>query len=190
MTTVLSATSDKKESLERWRKRIGYEEAAVITRVASSRGTAMHSLVEDAILGKDWASNAPFDARMLASQIKKNTLPRMSKLVAMEAQLFSRKLRIAGTVDCISVIDGLLKVVDWKNSKRIKSSSEIEDYFVQIAGYAQMWFELTGQVIKDGLVVMACDDTVKPIEFEVKIRDWIPKLYQRVEAFHATKSTV
>jgi hypothetical protein len=185
MTTVLGATSNKEEALKKWRENVGYEEAARITRVAAMRGTAMHSLLEDAMLGKAWASSVAFDARMLANQIKNHTLPRMSKLVAMEAQLFSRKLRIAGTVDCIAVLDDTLMVIDWKNSKRVKSASEIEDYYLQIAGYAQMWYEVTGQVIKKGLVVMACDDTVKPLEFPVVIRDWLPKLYARVEAFHA-----
>ena len=44
VTTVLgqTQTQEKKDSLERWRKRVGYAEAARITKEAGDRGTAMH----------------------------------------------------------------------------------------------------------------------------------------------------
>ena len=41
VTTILSATQspEKKKSLDMWRERVGYQEAARITAQASSRGT-------------------------------------------------------------------------------------------------------------------------------------------------------
>ena len=44
VTTILSGTQSKQkaEALDKWRERIGYEEAARITNQAATRGTEMH----------------------------------------------------------------------------------------------------------------------------------------------------
>ena len=38
---------------------------------------------------------------------------------------------MAGRVDCIGEFDGELSVIDFKTSKKIKSSADIEDYYWQ-----------------------------------------------------------
>ena len=45
VTTILSATSDK-SGLDRWRKKVGEEEANRISTLSMNRGTVMHRLVE------------------------------------------------------------------------------------------------------------------------------------------------
>ena len=53
VTTVLGQTQpkEKQESLERWRQKVGREEAKRITREAGDRGTAMHYYLEQLIQG-------------------------------------------------------------------------------------------------------------------------------------------
>ena len=45
VTTVLSSTADK-SGLDRWRKRVGEDEAKRIGTEATNRGTVMHRLLE------------------------------------------------------------------------------------------------------------------------------------------------
>ena len=54
VTTILSATKSEEEkaSLELWKKRVGYKEASRIKTEASSRGSSMHSYIEDYLRGR------------------------------------------------------------------------------------------------------------------------------------------
>ena len=53
VTTILSKTQskEKRESLDKWRERIGFDEAARITKQASTRGTEMHHVLEQYLKG-------------------------------------------------------------------------------------------------------------------------------------------
>ena len=54
VTSNLSATKSEedKASLELWRKRVGYKEANRIKTEASSRGSSMHTYIEDYLRGR------------------------------------------------------------------------------------------------------------------------------------------
>ena len=54
VTAILSATKSEedKASLELWKKRVGYKEANRIKTEASSRGSSMHSYIEDYLRGR------------------------------------------------------------------------------------------------------------------------------------------
>ena len=46
ITTALGKRPGKKEALAEWRRRVGWDEANRISRKASSRGTAVHTIIE------------------------------------------------------------------------------------------------------------------------------------------------
>ena len=54
VTSILSATKSEedKASLELWKKRVGYKEANRIKTEASSRGSSMHTYIEDYLRGR------------------------------------------------------------------------------------------------------------------------------------------
>ena len=54
VTTILSATKSEEEkaALANWRQRVGFKEANRIKTEASSRGTSMHSYIEDYLRGR------------------------------------------------------------------------------------------------------------------------------------------
>ena len=53
VTTILNKTQseEKRKSLDAWRERVGYQEAARITAQASKRGTEMHYVLEQYLNG-------------------------------------------------------------------------------------------------------------------------------------------
>jgi hypothetical protein len=171
ITTVLSILG--KEEIIAWRKRVGEEEANKISRQASTRGTAVHKLAEDYVDNKpDWKGK-----HMPSNIATFNTLrpildARLNNIWMQEVFLYSDKLKTAGQVDCIGEWDGVLSIIDFKTSKRIKKEEDITNYFIQMCFYAAAFLERTGIAIKQAVVVMAVDDN-EPLIFKVNTFDYL-----------------
>jgi genome maintenance exonuclease 1 len=154
ITSVISHY--KKDFFNAWRKRVGEEEADKITRKATSRGTDMHTLVENYLYNKDLPTVQPISEHLF--KIAKKDLNRINNIHALEGALYSEILGIAGTCDCIANFDDELAIIDFKTSKQPKPRDWIDGYFVQCAAYAAMLYELTGLVVKKFVIIMACED--------------------------------
>ena len=65
VTTILGETQpkEKKESLDKWRAKVGLREAQRITRDAAIRGTAMHKYLEDLCRGQRSLDLTPIGQR-------------------------------------------------------------------------------------------------------------------------------
>ena len=137
ITTVLAAYNIN--YIMEWRKRVGEEEANRISRTASGRGTRIHTLCEQYIDNKIPAFKSPLDQELFNKF--KPTLHRINNVYAQELRMYSNHLRIAGTVDCVAEFDGVLSVIDFKTSKRLKNKEDIENYFMQCSAYAIMFEE-------------------------------------------------
>jgi hypothetical protein len=166
--TTVTGLRSKKEIFE-WRKAVGEEEANKISQRAARRGTRIHSLCEDYINNKDVQPDM-FD-RELWHRFKPVLKP-INNIHCLESTLFSHKLEVAGTVDCIAEYDGVLSVIDFKTSRRVKELSDIPGYFIQCAMYAVAYAEMTGMQPKQLIVLMAIDDE-DPSVFVQKTVDWI-----------------
>ena len=157
LVSITSVTSHiNREIFNNWRKKIGEDEAQKITKAATSRGTDMHSLVENYLDNKDLPSVAPIADFLF--KISKTDLKRINNIYALEGSLYSKQLGIAGTVDCIAEYDGELAIIDFKTSKKPKPRERIEHYFVQCMAYGCMLYELTGISVKKLVIIMACEN--------------------------------
>ena len=139
-----------------WRKTVGTQEADKITKASTSRGTDFHTLAEHYLKNEELPSVQP-----LSEYLFKQAKPQLSlidDIVALETSLYSQKLGVAGTVDCIAQYDGELAVIDFKTSKKPKPREWIDHYFVQCAAYACMFYEMTGQIVKKFVIIMSCED--------------------------------
>ena len=157
LVSITSITSHfNREIFVNWRKKVGEEEAEKITKAATSRGTDMHSLVENYLDNKDLPSVAPMADFLF--KIAKTNLNRINNIYALEGSLYSKQLGIAGTVDCIAEYNGELAIIDFKTSKKPKPREWIEHYFVQCMAYGCMLYELTGISVKKLVIIMACEN--------------------------------
>ena len=139
-----------------WRKKVGEEEANRVTKAATSRGTDMHSLAESYLKNEELPKVQP-----LSEYLFKQAKPYINKIDnihALEDSLYSLYLGIAGTVDCIAEYDGELAVIDFKTAKKPKPKEWIENYFVQAAAYACMFYELTDILVKKFVILMSCEN--------------------------------
>lgn len=158
LVSITSVTSHfNKHIFENWRKKVGEEEANRVTKQATSRGTDMHTLVEHYLQNDDYDSEVLPISKFLF-QILKPELKKINNIHALEGALYSRRLGIAGTVDCIAEYNGELAIIDFKTSKKPKPREWIEHYFVQCMAYGCMLYELTGISVKKLVILMSCEN--------------------------------
>lgn len=177
-----------KEAIKAWRQAVGNEEANRVSRVASSRGTAMHTLAEHYILddteGFAHASRKAMpDAMAMFKSLKTVIDKGMEEILAVEARLWSDELEVAGTVDCIGKYMAKYAVMDWKTSRKLKSKDQITNYFCQGAGYAKMWEERTGMKIDHILIFIATEETGKTHVYHGYVDNYISQLKDLREQF-------
>jgi genome maintenance exonuclease 1 len=156
VTTVLS-DYNKKEILE-WRARVGEEKANEISRKATTRGTSVHKALEMYLKNEDISSLEMMpNVKSLFVRMKQELDGKVNNIHCLEDKLFSHKLRLAGTVDCIAEHEGTLSVIDFKTSVRLKKKEQIGNYFMQGAAYATMFTELTSIPINQVVILIGVD---------------------------------
>jgi genome maintenance exonuclease 1 len=182
MTTVTSF--QKRQSIVEWRNRVGHEKANRISRQSASRGTDLHTLVEHHLKNEPLPPVQPLSQFLF--KFAKGDLDRINNIHALETPLYSLKLGVAGTVDCIAEYTGEsgipeLSIIDFKTSKEPKPREWIEDYFVQAVGYACMLYELTGLITKKLVIIMACENGECKVYEEYDKSKYIRKLSQYIQ---------
>ena len=178
ITTVLSAM--KRESIMKWRKSVGEEKANAISRKASGRGTNVHTLCER-YLNNDALGDIMPDAKEMFLAIKP-LLNRINNIHYQEQSLWSTQLGLAGRVDCIAEFDGVLSVIDFKTSRKLKKRDNILDYFWQETAYALMYEEIVGNPIDQIVTIMAVEDE-QPVLFIERTEDHIEGLVKAIEFY-------
>lgn len=181
VTTVLSILSE--ESIRKWRERVGEEEANKISHRASTRGTAVHAIIEDYI------NNVENYQQKYLPNILDNFLTvkgildtRIGDVYAQEAALYSDYLGLAGRVDCVGVFDGKLSIIDFKTAKKAKRRDWITNYFIQESAYAIMFEERTGTPITQLVTIIAVDNDDPQVFIEHR-DDWAPKLLETIDEY-------
>lgn len=198
VTTVLSSTGDK-SGLERWKKRVGEDEAKRIGEEATSRGTVMHKHLE-LYLGEDLSKDkqeilritkgkASTDDEINQFNDKAKNLgedlfmkfynhddffPRVQETIFQEKFLWFNQgdVGYAGTVDNFSLLKcGNRKVIDFKTAKKPKDENWIMDYKLQVSAYAIAIWQRTGIKPDGGEIWIANEQTDEPQRFILDFED-------------------
>lgn len=183
VTTALGNTKDKR-FLDEWKRRVGKQKAEAITKIACETGTTMHEILEFYLKGQE--SGIPPNAyiKNLANQIIPFIEKRVSEVHQVEAVLHSNIVKLAGMVDAIVTYGGKLCILDFKTAKRQPKKEWIQDYLLQLAIYAMMWEEMTGQRIDYGCLLFAYKQVRSPNrEVFVELAPWKKVAVQRIKAF-------
>jgi len=162
VTTVLgqTQTKEKRESLERWRQRVGREEAKRITREAGDRGTRMHYYLEQLISpGGRHHDESPEGqwAQKMAEIIVERGLNDCSEVYGIEAVLYYPDL-YAGSVDLVAKHKDQVSIIDFKQTNKPKQREWIDDYFMQMAAYGMAHDVIYGTQIEKGVIMMCSKD--------------------------------
>ena len=186
MTTILGNTKDQ-GGLDEWRDRVGHEEADRISNLSMNRGTIMHRLIElykglkgtpcqrlsqlifisqtdDEInqfnedpSGEIWLKHG-WEFFLKFWNHHDEFFDRVIKVLAAEKFIWS-KCGYAGTLDNASeMVGNKILIIDYKNSRKPKQDSWIEDYFCQAAGYSIAFWERTG-IVPTGCEIWIASET-------------------------------
>ena len=185
ITTVLSILS--RDAIMAWRRRVGAEEANKIAHRASTRGTAVHAIIEK-YLNNDEDYREGYLPNIIDNflTVKEVLDSRIGKIYAQEVPLYSDYLGVAGRVDCVAEFDGKPAIIDFKTSKRLKSFEQVESYFMQEAFYAIAWEERTQIPITQLVTIISVDGG--ECQVFVEHRDnWVKPLQEVIARFERGK---
>ena len=161
VTTILDITqpAEKRESLAKWRERVGEDSAARIMNEAATRGTAMHKILEKYVLDEGYLDETTVgkQAHNMAIQVIQNGLINMTEYYGTECTLYYPGL-YAGQTDLVGIHKGQDAIIDFKQSNKPKRREWIEDYCLQLAAYAMAHNILFNTKITKGVVMMCTKD--------------------------------
>jgi len=192
VTTILAATQsdEKRESLAKWKARVGDVEADRIKNVAASRGTNMHSHLEYHLNGQGLLdlSNEGQVARNMADKIIKEGLNDLHEIWGSEVVLHYPN-KYAGATDLVGIYQGRDSIVDFKQSNKPKKDEWIVDYKLQLAAYAAAHDCIYGTNIEQGVILMCTPDLYfqRFIINGQQFRDYKLEWMKRVEKYYELK---
>ena len=199
VTTILEKTkpAEARQALQEWRKAVGEERAQQITTEAANRGTRMHTYLERYVKNDDIGEfpTNPFaqPSWFMAAKVILEGLQHADEYWGSEVPLYYSGL-YAGTTDLVGVWKGQPAIMDFKQSNKVKKREWIDDYFLQLAAYAEAHNDTHGTAINTGVILMCVkpktenDDPVYQ-EFVLEPQDyayWRDQWMRRVELYYLT----
>ena len=75
---------EKREALNRWKKRVGPENAQRIVTEAANVGTIMHNILEHWVKNEEYEGDSILQAKMMADTVKQNIEADIKKMESEE----------------------------------------------------------------------------------------------------------
>jgi len=161
VTTILAATQsdEKRESLAKWKEKVGDSKADEIKNQAATRGTVMHSHLEYHLNGQGLLdlSDGGQVAKNMADKIIKEGLNDLQEIWGSEVTLYYPGL-YAGATDLCGIYQGRDSIIDFKQSNKPKKDEWIQDYKLQLAAYATAHDCIYNTNIEQGVILMCTPD--------------------------------
>jgi genome maintenance exonuclease 1 len=184
VTTILQATQseEKKESLAKWKQKVGENEADKIRDSAAERGTIMHRIIEGHLLGQRHAdfSDLGQNAGVMAQKIIDEGLNgHLDEIWGSEITIYYPGL-FAGATDLAGIYEGRESIIDFKQSNKLKRREWIEDYFIQLAAYALGHNYVYNTSIQSGTILMCTKDNIFQ-RFDITGEDFKKYTYKWLE---------
>ena len=193
VTTILQATQseEKKESLAKWKQKVGENEADKIRDSAAERGTIMHRIIEGHLLGQRHAdfSDLGQNAGVMAQKIIDEGLNGyLDEIWGSEITIYYPGL-FAGATDLAGIYEGRESIIDFKQSNKLKRKEWIEDYFIQLAAYALGHNYVYNTSIQSGTILMCTKDNIFQ-RFDIQgeeFKKYTYKWLERVDKYYNDK---
>jgi len=133
VTTILGQTANN-IWLQKWKEKVGEEEAARISKYATDRGEKVHSYLERFWNGEDINNELVNDfeyddIQNMTTNLIKATSNNITKSYEQEIAVWHKELGYAGRVDMVGQWRGEDAIIDFKTSKKKKYISNVKDFF-------------------------------------------------------------
>ena len=97
--------------------------------------------------------------------------------------MYSKKLTIAGQVDCVAEYNGKLSVIDFKTANKERQEDWIDNYFMQTTAYAHMYEETFGTPIEQIVILLGNEDGTAQCFIKEK-KDYEQNLIEAIDGFY------
>ena len=193
VTSILAAcqSEEKKQKLAEWRAREGEANAQRIMDNAASRGTLMHSVLEGHLLNRpvvDLTPEGQLATNMAKQIVDRGLTNKLQELWAAECVLFYPDM-YAGACDGVGIYEDKEAIIDFKQTNKPKRKEWIEDYFLQLAGYAIAHNQIYQTNIQFGIILMCSKDLFYQ-EFRVEgeeFRHYANEWWKKVDQYYKQK---
>ena len=195
VTTILSATAsdEKRESIAKWKAKVGEAEAERVKNSAATRGTAMHSYLEYHLNGQGLLdlSDEGGVARSMAQTIIDKGLVDLHEIWGNEVVLHYPDL-YAGQTDLVGIYQGRDSIVDFKQTNKPKRDEWIEDYYLQGAAYATAHDCIYNTNIEQTVILLCTPDNffqrfiINGQRFKHYKSEWL----KRLDAYYSLKEKI
>lgn len=183
VTTVIGTVMDS-SWLDEWIAKVGEEQAKRVSGHATSRGTAVHLLCEKYVLNQeiDLKKEMPLNKKIFSQM--KILLKDVDHIYSSEKRLYSNKLKVAGTVDLVAKYKNIDSIIDFKTSTKEKLQEDIKGYFIQAAMYAYMFWEMTGIICKQLVIMIGIEEGLHGQIFIDKTTNWLSEAQNVCNEFY------
>ena len=179
ITTVLGIR--KSEALKGWREKIGESVANWEMGRAARRGKSFHTLVEQYLKGETPSIRDVLPLGLF--KLLKPYIDQIDNIHLLEAIMYSKKLTVAGQVDCVAEYNGKLSVIDFKTANKERQEDWIDNYFLQTTAYAHMYEETFGTPIEQIVILIASEDGTTQAFIKNKA-DYEKELGKAIQGFY------
>ena len=198
VTNILAETKSQedKDALNRWKKDIGFKEAAIISKQSSERGTTLHQYLESILLNKmngELLEEVNLPKKMAETIVDNGINNQINEVYGCEAVLYyDGNFKFAGTADAVvNSSDNEIKILDFKQSNKPKKReySVINEYGLQLALYSIAHDNMFGTNIKSTEILM-CTPNLLFQKFEFKDQEFEKlkkEAMNRVEQYYNLK---
>jgi genome maintenance exonuclease 1 len=182
VTTVMSHVA--KDGIDKWKERVGEQDARKVMVQASRKGTLLHDTCERYILNEeDYLGNNDVITNLSFKYIKKILDENVDDVYVIEKSLYSDYLGVAGKTDLIAKYNGKKSIIDYKTSRKEKKKEHITTYFMQATAYSIMFEELTGIPITDLTIIMTFNDGGGNV-FQEKRDNYVEQLIEAIKNYN------
>lgn len=185
VTTVLGHF--KKQSLQKWRDKVGNDQANYVMNRAATRGTKFHNLLESYLRNEDGYLDGVMPDMKQSFRDMQETLDLIDNIHYIEGQMYSESLGVAGRTDCIAEFGKTLSIIDFKTSTKQKKVEWIDHYFEQGTAYSLMYEELVGSPINQVVIIISCDDSEYPQVFIRDKNQYVDSLMYKINQYKTEK---
>ena len=161
---ILDRTSDK-SFLEKWRKKVGEEEADRIVAYSIAVGKSMHAYLEGKIKNEKENSlliddpNKAMATKLAKIIIKQGLKDKLQEVWGVEAHLhFGNYYR--GIADLVGIYEDEPCIIDFKQKRKPQSKNydSIKNYFTQAVAYGVAHNRMCKTKIRKGIILVATHD--------------------------------
>jgi hypothetical protein len=174
VTRILAATKPQKDidALEKWKIKIGYEEAEKISKAALERGKMYDQFVEDYTNGLD------------IPHIKLKNYLSDYEIVSREETIYNTQYKYKGRYDCIFSKNDILILNDFKGATKKKRRDYLNDYPLQIAAYIKA-LEEQKVFIDWGMITIILLDDIQTFVFnQCEIEYYFNEFIKRLKKYN------